>query len=219
MSKIFDFLSGTQILEEVDSPINGHLTVVRDLAWGIHIKGGGLTQSGGVAKLVWQASLKEVLKSPFVNHHSLILGLGGGSIAKLIHNYWPDAKIIGVDIDPIIVDLGKKYMGLNKIPIDVHIDDSMHFLNTKYIIPNTKYSLICIDMYQGDLVPPEFETEKFINKINSLLSEDGIAIFNRLYYGEKRKEAQLFLNKLEKNFKRVDIVFPEANVMYICKKN
>ena len=61
MSKLLDFLSGTQILEEIDSPINGQLTVVRDLAWGVHIKGGGLTQSGGVAKLVWLASLKEIV--------------------------------------------------------------------------------------------------------------------------------------------------------------
>ena len=67
MNKTLDFLTGIKILEEVESLINGKLAVVRDLAWGTYIKGGGLTQSGGVAEKVWKTSLKEV-KGKRVTH-------------------------------------------------------------------------------------------------------------------------------------------------------
>ena len=72
VSKLFDFLTGTKILEEVDSPINGRLTVVQDLAWGVYIKAGGLTQSGGVAKKVWETTLKRIK-----NQELFDFGVGG----------------------------------------------------------------------------------------------------------------------------------------------
>ena len=62
MGKLENFLSGAKILEEVKSPINGKLTVMRDLAWGVHIQADGITQSGGVAEKVWNSSLKKVKK-------------------------------------------------------------------------------------------------------------------------------------------------------------
>ena len=58
-----DLLTGRKILEEAESPINGKLTVIRDLAWGIHIQDeNGLTQSGGVAENIWKTPLNKIKK-------------------------------------------------------------------------------------------------------------------------------------------------------------
>ena len=99
MGKLEDFLSGTRILKEVDSPVNGHIVVKTDLAWGTHIQAGGLTQSGGVVESVWKSTFKELkeLRTEKIKD-VLILGLGGGTIAKLVRGNFPDAKIVSAII-------------------------------------------------------------------------------------------------------------------------
>ena len=57
---ITDFLAGKKVLEEIESPINGKLQVIRDLAWGTYVVGGGLTQSGGILEKIWNNTLKEI---------------------------------------------------------------------------------------------------------------------------------------------------------------
>ena len=218
MSKTADFLTGIKVIEEVESPINGKLTVTQDLFWGISIKGGGLAQSGGIAKKVWLHTLKKLKKRGELEvKNCLILGVGGGGIVELVNGYWPGTKIVGVDIDPVMVDLGRKYLGLDQIATEIviKIEDGYKFAQ-RQARENKRYDLVCVDIYVGDEVPEKFETDKFINYVKRLLTKRGIAVFNRLYYDEKKDLAHKFEKKLEKVFEKVDRVYPEANIMFMC---
>ncbi len=224
MGKLADFLTGTKILEEVDSPINGKIKVVKGLAFGTYIQVDGLTQSGGILKDVWKKPLKRISNFQFPISNVLILGLGGGTVAGLVKEFWPDAKITGVDLDPKMVEMGRKYLGLEKYKVNVVIGDAFDFVkNSKFQISTTKspkfskFDLILVDLYIGREFPKKFEEESFLLTIKKLIAREGLAIFNRLYYGEKRPEAVRFGNKLEKIFKSVDVVYPEANVMFVCR--
>ncbi|MBN1168677.1 methyltransferase domain-containing protein [Candidatus Woesebacteria bacterium] len=218
-----DFLSGKNILEEVESPINGKLQVIRDLAWGTYIQGGGLTQSGGILEKIWKDTLKEIQDSRFKIQDVLILGLGAGSLAKLTRKNYPRAKITGVDIDPMMIDLGKKYLKLDDYKVEVQIEDAFEYLekhqtlNTKHQTHQTKFDLVCVDLYVGEDFPEKFGSDEFIGNVKRILSKDGIAIFNRTYYDEKRTQAKKFGEKLEKHFKNVKWYYPEANLMFICR--
>ena len=206
-----------KILEEVESPVNGRLTVVKSLAFGTYIQVNNLTQSGGVVYDVWKTTLKKVARSRQQVESVLILGLGGGSAAKLVRKYWPQAKITGVELDPLMVDLGKKYLGLADLNIDLKIQDAFEFcLNHQSLTINHQYDLILVDLYIGDQVPKKFEEEDFIKQIQRLLPKDGLVVFNRLYYEEKRAEALKFGQQLQEAFSKVTFVYPEANVMFIC---
>ena len=121
-----------------------------------------------------------------------------------------------MDIDPKMVELGKKYLSLNS-DVRVIISDAYGFLKTYNLKPIT-YDLILIDLYVGDEFPKKFESDAFLKLVYLLLTVNGVAIFNRLYYGEKRPQATKFENKLEKVFKKVEVVFPEANVMFVCSR-
>lgn len=211
-------LAGQKVLKEIESPVSGKLTVVKSITWGVHIMAGGLTQSGGIAELIWKSTLKKLLRKKKQVETVLILGLGGGGIAKLVRKNWPEVKITGVDIDPVIINLGKKYLNLDKYGVDVVITDAYKFLNSKSKSLSSKYDIICIDTYVGDEYPKKFESENFIQLVKSFLAKDGYAVFNRLYYGEKRKDAVKFGNKLEKVFANVEVLYPEANVMFWCLK-
>ena len=205
-------------VEEVDSPMNGKLVVMRNFAWGTYIQINKLTQSGGVVKAVWKTTLKKIGHQAI--NHCLILGLGGGSAAQLVRKNWPEAKIVGVEIDPLMIELGAKYLELGTSAVDIKIEDAFRFVKkeSKQSLPlrGGKYDLILVDTYVGDEFPRKFESEDFLKLVKKLLSQRGIVIFNRLYYGEKRKEALKMLKKLEKVFPGVEAVYPEANVMFVC---
>ncbi len=213
---------GTKILEERKSKYNGDIKVVKSLGYGTYIQVEGLTQSGGVVTDVWRITLKK-LKANKINN-CLVLGLGGGSAAVLVRKYWHEAKITGVDIDPVMVELGRKYLGLDEQGVTILISDAKGVCN-KLSEKRKKFDLILVDLYVGDKVPEIFEENDFIKTISKLLPKDGIAVFNRLYqrswpssayYGEKRPQAMRFLKRLEKVFVSVDPVYPQANVMFLC---
>lgn len=203
MSNLSSLLSGTKILEERKSRYNGNVKVVRSLGYGTYIQVNNLTQSGGIVEAFWKETLRKIRKEKLNN--VLVLGLGGGIVAKLIGKYWPNAEITGVEIDPVMVELGKRYLGLGKVQVRVHIQDAYDF-------DSKGYDLVIVDIYSGDIFPRKFENEEFLKS----LTRNKLVIFNRLYYGEKRKEAIKFGEKLERIFGKVDYFYPEANVMFVC---
>lgn len=204
----------TKVLEERKSKFNGNLRVVKTLGMGTYIQADGLTQSGGIVESIWKKTLQKILNSKFLIHNSLILGLGGGTVAKLIRKSYPDAKITGVDIDPLMIELGKKYLDLDKFNVKIIIKDALSSINNQ--LSAIKYDLIIVDLYNGDKFPTKFATENYIHLVGSLLTRSGFAVFNRLYYKDKKIEAEKFEEKLKKVFKNVESFRPVSNIMYIC---
>ena len=189
---------GTKILEERTSKYNGNLKVVKTFGMGTYIQVNGLTQSGGIVEQIWRATLNKLGNEEMEN--CLILGLGGGTLAKLLRKKYPDAKITGVEIDPMMIELGKKYLRLDDFNIDIKIQDANKF-------KLKGYDLVIIDTYLGD---------KYVDLLDDDLLESKIVIFNRLFYGDKKEEALKFGKKLERLFNKVDVYYPTANLMYIC---
>jgi len=206
-------LFSPKVLEETSSPINGKITVLKSFGFGTYIQVGDLTQSGGIVYDVWRTSLGKARKVKHDVEKALILGLGGGTNAQIIREFWPPAQITGVDIDPVMVAMGKKYLGLREV--ETVIQDASDFTEGE-VKDGSKYDLVLVDTYLGDNFPEKFESDKFLGLIKKLINTDGIVVFNRLYYGEKRPQAMRFGTKLEKYFSKVDYVFPEANLMLLC---
>jgi spermidine synthase len=214
MFNIGSLLKGTIVLDEVESPINGKITVLKSLGLGTYLQVEGLTQSGGILVDIWKTTIKKIHERKQDVNSCLILGLGGGTVAQLVMKDWPDAVITGVDFDPVIVDLGKKYLGLENVQIKLFIKDAFEYCQ-EAVNEDKKFDLILIDLYKGSEFPAQFEGEQFPMLILRLLRDEGLAVFNRLYSAEKRPQAVKFGNGLEKIFKKVEAFYPEANVMYI----
>jgi spermidine synthase len=206
---------GTKILEERKSKINGEIKVIRALGLGTYIQAGNLTQSGGIIESMWKQTLKKVRARGLEVKRCLILGLGGGTVVKLIHKNWPNAKIVGVDIDPVIVDLGKKYLRLDISKVDVKIADAYRFTKLQALTSKT-YDLVVVDLYNGDQFPKKFGSQSYIQVVRSLLAESGVAVFNRLYYKDKKIEAENFGKKLKKVFTNIEEYYPLVNLMFVC---
>ncbi len=214
---ISDFFKGTIILEEVVSPVNGKISVVRSLGLGTYFQVGDLTQSGGIVYEIWKTTLKKVKSIITQPNNILVLGLGGGNCAKLSRKLWPYAHITGVDFDETIVNLGKKYLDLGKVGAEIIVSDAFEFIE-KAAQAKKEFDLIIVDLYVGQEFPVVFESEAFLNNLGKILSNSGLTVFNRLYFAEKRSQTVKFGNRLEKIFPKVEYFYPEANVMILCRK-
>lgn len=206
-----------KILDKRRSKYNGEIIVTKDLAFGVTVRVGGLTQSGGIVEEIWRKTLRKVKSKKSEVKNCLILGLGGGSSAKVIRKFWPDATITGIDIDPIMIEMGNKYLGLDKLNVRIQVCDAFKFMTSKGQSRISKFDLILIDLYVGFEFPSEFEEEIFLKAIARNLSTYGVAVFNRLYSGDKRPAAVKFGQKLEKVFSKVEYYYPQANLMFICR--
>lgn len=212
---------GTKVLEERKSKFNGNVRVVKTFGTGTYIQANGLTQSGGIVESIWRSTLRKILNSKFLIHNSLILGLGGGTVANLIRRFWPESKITGVEIDPLMIELGKKYLDLDKQGVLIVDSDAFDFFyNSNPSGPtdtsNQKFDLIIVDLYLGDKFPKKFETKNYIQLVRINLASGGVAVFNRLSYGNKKRKADAFEQTLKTVFTKVDVVRPVANLMYFC---
>ena len=191
------------VLEERDSKYNGRLKVIKTLGYGTYIQSDGLTQSGGVVESIWKSILRRIKDKDITK--ILVLGLGAGTLAKLLRRKYPNSKITGVEIDPLMIELGKKYFKLEDFKININVKDVINF-------KIDKYDLIIVDLYNGDKYPKEFETIKFLKSLRS----SKLLVFNRLYYREKKQDALEFGEKLKKVFQKVETYYPTANVMFFC---
>lgn len=203
----------SKILEEKESKYNGHIKVVKTFGVGTYIQAGGLTQSGGIVGTIWKQTIRKIYSHRKEIHRILILGYGGGTIAQMVSKFWPKSKITGIDIDLIIIELGKKYFSFENNNINIIIGDAYNKLK----IISEKYDLIFVDLYQGDNFPKRFESSGFINEVKKHLNSDGIMVLNRLYYGDKRPDTVKFGNNLNAYFSKVTWFYPEANLMFICE--
>lgn len=183
------------IIETVKSPINGRIQVVEILG-SRYISIGGLSQSGGLVKNLWESGLKKLRKEQFEPRTCLVLGVGGGTVIQLIVKYFPQADITGVELDPNMIKLGKKYFGLkNSKNLNIIIADALIWVNDTTITKH--FDLILVDLYIGKEVPKQLNRNEFLLKLRSLLTKKGIIIFNRLRNRDNKIEINTFINLLK----------------------
>lgn len=205
-----------QIIEERESPFNGKIKVVKTLE-GVRITVEGVSQSGWLVKKVWNSALKKVKKEKDEIKEALVLGLGGGSAAKLVSKYWPAARITGVDIDCQMIELGEKYLGLGDvINLTKVVGDAEEYVDK--IEGKKSFNLVLVDVYKGVRIPDKFARINFLKKIKNILSPGGIACFNHLYSAIEKEEADIFGEKVRKVFSASTSVKPEANIIFIGYK-
>jgi spermidine synthase len=113
----------------------------------------------------------------------LVIGVGGGTVPKQFLHDDPDVVVDAVEIDPLVVDVAKKYFGLAAGPrLTVHVQDGRTFLARS----TEKWDLIIVDAYTtnryGDTVPPHLVTREFLSSVASHLTPRGVLHFHVAFY-------------------------------------
>jgi spermidine synthase len=78
---------------------------------------------------VWDALAAPLLSLPADGRESvLLLGLGGGSAARLARALLPGARIVGVERDPQVLSVARQHFQLDTLSLEVVLDDAEHYL-------------------------------------------------------------------------------------------
>ena len=116
----------------------------------------------------------------------LVIGLGGGTVPKQFVHYYPDTTVDVVEIDPMVVDVAKKYFGVQpSARLRIHVSDGRMFLKRSA----EKWDLIVIDAYTtnryGDTIPPYLVTREFFAEAAQKLTDGGILHFHCAFGGTR----------------------------------
>lgn len=116
-------------------------------------------------------------------NHILILGVAGGSVIKtLVDEIQFKGKIIGVEIDPDIIEIANDYFHLDKIKeLEIVMADAFEFV----LKTEQKYDLIIIDIFEDTHMPTFLFESFFSRRVCSLLSTNGYILFNTMILENK----------------------------------
>lgn len=119
----------------------------------------------------------------------LILGHGGGSIAKWLARYWPELTLDIVEVDPSVVQAAERYFNYTPpAQHHVYVKDARLFLRTT----SDQYDVIWVDVFARHLVPFHLTTKEFFAEVRAHLKPDGVLVANLASSGSvsDRRRAQ-----------------------------
>lgn len=156
----------------------------------------GARESGEYIEGLWLHAFKELdFTAGFRYGEILVLGIAGGTVIRLLHERYPDARITGVDIDGAMIGIGQEYFGLRDIKAlsCVRADARTYLTRTA-----ERYDLIVIDLFIGPDVPDFVIDAAFHDSVRKRLRNNGTVFINYLRqpgYENKAPELERILKK------------------------
>ena len=99
-----------------------------------------------------------------------ILGNAGGTTARALGVFYPQSRVDGVELDPAVSEVGRRYFGLDDNPrLRVITADARPFLRGT----DERYDLILVDAYRPPYVPFYLATREFFQLARSRLAPGG----------------------------------------------
>lgn len=136
------------------------------------------------AQLGFNGPWEQVLAAPYFNpapyhpdqvHNLAIVGLAAGTTAhQATAVYGDDILIDGIEIDPEIIDVARKYFAMNMPNLNVIIQDGRWGLAHS----PRRYGIISVDAYRPPYIPWHLTTREFFQVTYDHLTEDGVLVIN-----------------------------------------
>ncbi|MFN2569771.1 MAG: spermidine synthase [Candidatus Dormibacteria bacterium] len=115
---------------------------------------------------------------PLIRHpvrRILILGNAGGTTARALGRFEPEAEIDGVEVDPEVTALGRRWLGLGDNPrLVTHDGDARTFLE----LSHDRWDMIVVDAYRQPYIPFQLATREFFTLAREHLQSGGRLALN-----------------------------------------
>ena len=120
----------------------------------------------------------------------LLLGLGAGTIARLICARFGPIPIVGVEDDSLVLAHAERELHqLTSLEI-VH-DDAFRYVATT----TERFSVACVDLYRGAQFQGAVVGRPFLRRLKQLLAPRGTAVFN--LFADRRAQTRVHrINKV-----------------------
>ena len=81
---------------------------------------------------------------------------------------------------------------------------------------NTKYDMIIMDIFQSALIPEKFQTQEFIDVLNTRLHDKGILLFNRMAISDRdERENKQFRKLFKTNYPEMAELKIKDNLVFV----
>ena len=112
-------------------------------------------------------------------NHNLIVGLGGGSLAKHLLHHFPECRVRAVEYRKSVVKIARSHFGL---PLDPHlkiiIADGGQYLRQHSESHSGHYDLLLIDAFDHEGLAQSICSVAFFDACKAVLKPDGIMAIN-----------------------------------------
>ncbi|MFP6623152.1 MAG: fused MFS/spermidine synthase [Myxococcota bacterium] len=129
---------------------------------------------------VWDAIAAPLLAlAPKRRRRVLILGLGGGSAARIVRAIAPEAQIVGVELDPAVVEAARQHLALDELGVEVVVEDARAFLERD----RRRYDAVFEDVFIGEadnVHKPGWLPLPGLELASRLLAPGGVLVSNAL---------------------------------------
>ncbi|MDP6979449.1 MAG: fused MFS/spermidine synthase [Myxococcota bacterium] len=129
---------------------------------------------------VWDAIAAPVLALPPGRRKEiLILGVAGGSAARVVRAIAKDAHITGVELSPEVIEAAREHFDLDALGLDLVIGDALEFLRED----DRRFDLILEDVFVGvgrSVHKPGWLPEPGHELAKARLEEGGLLVSNTL---------------------------------------
>jgi len=111
---------------------------------------------------------------PQVPESMAVVGLAAGTIPKQFTRVFGPLAVDGIELDPAIIDAGRRYFELSEPNINAIAGDGRYALSQ---LPGP-YDVITIDAYKVPYIPWHLTTREFFTEVSDRLSAGGVMAIN-----------------------------------------
>ena len=145
----------------------------------------------------------------------VMIGLGGGSLAKFCFHHLPQASIQVAEINPHVIALRDEF----HVPPDgdrfrVIKTDGAQFVRHRVTRPD----VLLVDGFDTEGQPSRLASQRFYDDCHEMLQPDGILVVN-LHYGHRQRDA--FVERIRRSFDGAVLLVDDGDlsnsIVFACK--
>jgi spermidine synthase len=103
-----------------------------------------------------------------------VVGLAAGTIPKQYTAVFGPIPIDGIEIDPAIVEVGRRWFNMTEPNLNVIVEDGRVALARS----TRRYDVIAVDAYRVPYIPWHLTTREFFEEARAKLADDGVLVIN-----------------------------------------
>ena len=141
------------------------------------MEGGMRMRDSGIVLNYQQFWQLPQMKPGFEMKRALFVGAGAFGMPERMSIQYPNAKIEVAEIDPNVIETGRKFFKLDQFPkVEAHAGDARRFLNQH---ADARYDFIFGDAYNGiRQIPVHLASKEFFQLVHDRLTPQGIFVMN-----------------------------------------
>jgi len=131
----------------------------------------------------------------------LVLGVGGGAVIRQLHRYIEPAEIVGVELNPIHLEVAQRFFGVDNSMAQLHQADAIQWVRD---YDGPKFDMIIEDLFgeeEGEPVRAVAADKSWCGCLARLLTRDGLLVMNFIDMSEMRHSECLSRQNLARSFK------------------